>query len=232
MKNMISIIIPAYNEERVIERCLTDVGRKMRELRRDYEIIVVEESSDMTPEIVKKLAGRNRNIRHIHSSARLGKGGAIAAGISASRGEKIIFMDADLSTDLEYLPQLIRELDRHDLVMGSRYHPSSNVRRTFLRLAFSKIYTAFFRLMFGLNFRDVQCGFKGFSRRLANSIAPEIRSSGFFWDTELVYLAKKHGYSIKEIGIEWHERKGGLKVTMKMACSLLVASLRLFLRNI
>ncbi|MBI5061121.1 MAG: glycosyltransferase [Candidatus Aenigmarchaeota archaeon] len=229
---MISIIIPAYNEEKVIEKCITSLGREIRRITRDYEIIIVEESNDRTPEIVEKLAKKSKKIIHIHSNVRLGKGGAIERGVQASKGSKIIFMDADLSTDLSYLNVLISKLDEYDLVIGSRYHPSSKIKRTFLRLVLSKIYSALFRIAFGLNFRDIQCGFKGFTKKLAAEIIPQIHSKDFFWDTELVYLAKKNGFRIREIEIEWKERKGGIRTTIKMVKSMLFSSTRLFFRRL
>ena len=101
---MISIIIPAYNEERILKKNISIILKRIGPiLHENYEIIIVEEGSDNTSRIAEDLA-RNRKIRHIHSKERLGKGGAIEKGIVHSRGDKIMFMDIlrDLSTYIRY----------------------------------------------------------------------------------------------------------------------------------
>ena len=122
---MISVILPVYNEEGYVGRNTPLILRELKKIDKSCEIIIVEESSDNTPAIAENLAKNYKSIRHCHFDKRLGKGKAIENGIKISCGDKIIFMDIDLSVDLSALSTLIKMLDTYDVVIGSRYHRKS-----------------------------------------------------------------------------------------------------------
>lgn len=208
---MITLIIPTYNEASILEKNLAIIEKQLsnvaKSLKEGYEIIIVEESNDETPVIAEKLARKNRHVRHLHSDKRLGKGGAIELGTKAAKGEKVAFLDLDLATGLDSLEPLIKNLDNYDIVIGSRYLPSSRIDRVPLRLFLSKVYSILTRLILRLEPRDLQCGFKAFRKGVALKIFPYIEHKWFYWDTEFLMYAVKLGYSIKEIPIRWHETK-------------------------
>ena len=130
---MISVIVPAYNEERLVRKNTILIRKEMESIKKtfgeNYEIIIVEESSDKTPEICNILAKKYKEIIHIHSDKRLGKGGAIEKGILVSKGEKIIFMDVDLSTPLDITKNVLEKMVKYDIVITSRYNSMANVKR-------------------------------------------------------------------------------------------------------
>lgn len=228
---MISLVLPAYNEEACIEKNLMLLLKEMRKLGEKFEIVIVEESSDRTPEIVGVLSRRFKEIKHVHFNRRLGKGGAVVKGIMLARGERLFFMDADLAVGLSAIKPLLDELRFHDVVIGSRYHKKSKTTRTALRLFLGRAYAVLPRLALGVRVGDFQCGFKGFRKVAARKLAGCAKSSGVFWDTEVLYCAGKYGFDVKEIPIRWEEKKGrSTKISMKtifyMGSKLLVLFLR------
>lgn len=231
---MFSVIIPSYNEEDYIEENLLKITGALERTGAGYELVVIEESSDRTPEIVERLSAKYSKLKHLHFNSRLGKGRAVEKGIEVSKGEYVIFMDADLSTDLSSLPLLMRELEKNDIVVGSRYHKNSRTKRMFVRLFLGRSYSMLVSLLLGLRISDAQCGFKGFRKSCAVKIIPMVRNKGFFWDTEFLFYAKKLGYKMKEIPITWTEKtvrgsgSGKIKNIIYMGKSLL----RLFARSI
>ncbi len=204
---MISIVLPVYNEEGYIGKNTLLILKEVRKICKNFEIIIVEESSDNTPIIAENLAKKYKEIKHFHSDRRLGKGKAIEAGIKFSLGDKIIFMDIDLSVDLSALKLLVDTLDKYDIVVGSRYHPNSKTKRTILRLLIGRSYGTLTRFILGTNVRDFQCGFKGFRKNVAKDVIRYTTSPGVFWDTEILFIAKRLGFSIKEIPVSWIEKK-------------------------
>jgi glycosyltransferase involved in cell wall biosynthesis len=164
---------------------------------------------------MKKLCRRYKEIKHARSERRLGKGGAVENGIKLAKGEKIAFLDLDLSTNLSALPELIGRLDEFDMVIGSRYHPAAKAKRVPLRWLLSRTYSVLVRILLGLPYRDIQCGFKAFRKEVA-SVFPLIRNKSFFWDAEFVFFAKRAGFGIREIPVEWHETKENITTTWMM----------------
>ncbi len=203
---MLSIIIPAYNEENVLKDNILSI-LKAAGKNGEYELIIVEESSDRTPEIASQLAGEHPEIRHIHSEVRLGKGGGIEVGVKEARGEKIVFMDVDLSTDLSSLPELVSSLDSFDVVVGSRFHPRSRVKRLLHRKILSYCLAKLVSILFGFPVSDTQCGFKGFRRDAIRDVIPHIKEKGWFWDVEMLYYASRLGYTLSSVPVVWEEKR-------------------------
>lgn len=223
---MISIILPVYNEEELIRQNTLRIIREMKKRKKSYEIIIIEESSDRTPEIVDEMGKKYKIVRHFHFGRRLGKGRAVEYGIKKARGNWIIFMDIDLAVDLSALDTMISALEKYDVVVGSRYHRESKTRRTLLRLFLGRIYAVLSRRVLGLNVSDFQCGFKGFRNAAGKAVIKGTRTAGVFWDTEFLYQAKSKGYTICEIPVAWEEKKGrstkiGIKTIFYMWSNLM-----------
>jgi len=208
---MITLVLPIYNDAYNTKRNMQKIIRKMNDLKRkfneSYEIIVVEESTDSTPEIIKKFVTENKNIRHMHYDKRLGKGGALKRGIMKSRGNKILFMDIDLSTDIASVDKMVEKLDDYDIVAGSRFHPLSRVLRPYYRSCFGFGLSIIVRLLFGIPVKDTQCGFKGYRKEPIRRILRIVKNNEWFWDIEVFYYAKKFSYNICEIPVSWKYNK-------------------------
>src|SRR3972149_6819016 len=230
---MISVILPAYNEEDYIEGNVSRIIREMERITKEYEVIVVEESSDKTPEIIQRLKKKYRKIRHFNFNRRLGKGKPLEYGIKVARGKSVIFMDIALATDLSALRLMVDELKHNDIVIGSRYHPQSRTDRTALRVFLGRSYALLLRVMFLSPLRDHQCGFKGFRKDAGLKIIQHTASAGTFWDTEFLFFARKCGFKIKEIPVVWNETRGrSAKISLKLIALFAFSSVRLFFTNL
>jgi len=230
----LSILLPMYNEAKRIENCIREVEKAAKSFSSSYEIIVAEDgSTDGTDIIAQHLVENNPRIKHLHSPVRLGKGRAIKNALRVAKGDIIVFLDADLATNLEYLPQVVATAKHNrGMAIGSRLIRESKVRRSILRTFFSLVYNTFVRMLFLDSIHDHQCGFKAISRELAMVLMKKVKSNGFCIDTEMIVQAKKIGFPVAEIGVEWTEwrQKGESKVrlfrdALKMGMEML--SLRL-----
>jgi glycosyltransferase involved in cell wall biosynthesis len=144
----------------------------------------------------------------LHSSARLGKGKAIKKALALAKGDVIVFMDVDLSTSLDYLPQFVQLVQRHrGMAIGSRHVKGSKVQRRFSRTLSSLAYNLFVRILFRDGVHDHQCGFKAMSREVAQVLLDKTVSDGFFFDTEMILWCKKLGVPVTEVGVEWTETR-------------------------
>ena len=204
MRCDISVVIPAYNEA---ERLGSTLERTVDYLSRrglSYEVLVVDDGSrDRTVEVAEGFAGRGvRVIRHAQNR---GKGAAIKTGVLASRGAEVLLSDADASTPIEELEKLQRWLPEAPVVLGSRAVAGADVRRhqPFYRELMGKTFNRIIRLagVHGLN--DTQCGFKLLEGNAAREIAAGLTIEGFAYDVELVWLARRHGYKVVEVGVVW-----------------------------
>jgi glycosyltransferase AglD len=211
----ISILLPAFNEAVQIERCILDVEAAVKVFSKSYEIIVSEDgSTDGTVAIVERMAKGNPNLFLLHSPTRLGKGRGIKNALSFSKGKIITFMDVDLATDLDCLPQLLRMVkENRGMAIGSRYVKGSVVQRKVSRTLFSLTYNILVRLLFLDGIHDHQCGFKTMSREVAEVVLSGSKSDGYFFDTEMIVRCKNLGFPVVEVPVKWSERnKGGSKV--------------------
>jgi len=208
-KKDISIVLPVYNEASRIEDCVNKVERAVSALSSSYEIIVAEDgSTDGTSYIVAKLSEGNPRLSFLHSPVRLGKGKAIKSALRLARGDVIVFMDADLSASLKYLQRIVHiAKEQRGLAIGSRHVKGSRVQRPFARTLSSLTYNLLARVLFLDGVRDHQCGFKAMSREVADVVRDNVKSDGFFFDTEMILQCKRFGFSVVEVGVEWSETK-------------------------
>jgi glycosyltransferase involved in cell wall biosynthesis len=230
----ISLVIPAYNEERRIERTLKDVTASLDyRTDKEYEVLVVMDGcTDKTSLLVEEiLSKKNSNAISLIFPNRLGKGGAIIEALKHTKGQYIAFIDADGSIPISELIRLIDLAQKYDLVVGSRYKKTSKVYlgRPLKRALFSRTFNVLTKLLFwkirGIS--DTQCGVKVFNRRLVDKISKDLLITDFVFDVNLIYAALKEGFTVREVGIEWAEQEGGklsvgfLKSSIVMTLSLL-----------
>jgi len=203
----LSVVIPAYNEA---ER-IGDTLKKIYEyfLTRDYryEIIVVDDgSTDDTRRVVKKIAREIPFVRLLENGVNRGKGYSVKAGVVNSHGEIILFSDADLSTPIQEVDKLADWLGMGcDIAIGSRALPGSEilVRQPRPREFMGKVFNRLVQLLTISGIRDTQCGFKVFKKEAARVLFEKQTVWGFGFDVEILFIASKSGYRIKEIPIKW-----------------------------
>jgi len=230
----LSLIIPAYNEEKRLPKTLTEVDSYLRTRDYDYEILVVNDGSgDKTVEIAKNLIPGIKNLRVTGYNRNQGKGYAVRFGMMEAKGDFRLFSDADNSTSVDQVEKMWPEIEKGaDIVIGSRDikgavldPPQPWIRQMFLGEGFK----LFRKLVLGLwKIEDTQCGFKCFSKEAAENIFPKCRISRFAFDPEILIIAEKMGYKIKEIPVYWKndlESKVKFKSILKIALDLFVIKL-------
>jgi dolichyl-phosphate beta-glucosyltransferase len=204
----LSIVIPAYNEAERILPTLGAMAVVISGLGYTWEIIVSDDGSkDNTVQLVEELGWKNlRVIKH----ANTGKGGAVKRGVLASRGNYILFADADNSTPVEELPKLMSKLhEGFDLAIGSRAaNGAKEENKNILRHLISWGLRTVAGLLSGVRVKDTQCGFKLFSRDAAQELFQRQQMLGFSFDLELLYLANKLGYKVIEVPVHWFDAPG------------------------
>ncbi len=201
---MLSIIIPTFNEEKRIRPTLEALTKFLR-WRCTFEIVVVDDGADATAEIVRGFSKKNPKVKVIHLARSAGKGCAVRRGLLAARGNEILVYDADAAVPPSEIPKILRSLQTFDVVVGARKKSVGPFYRRLIRSG----YNLFVRVLFGWSFSDTQCGFKALRRGAARSLAREMRCDGYAFDVELIALARKHGFSIVEIPVEWKHVAGG-----------------------
>jgi len=206
----INITIPVYNEEQILEaNVLRLFDFCQKNLLDQWQIIIADNAStDQTKAIAQKLSQIHPQII-CFSLLQKGKGLAIKQSWQNFLADYYIFMDADLSTNLAALPALIHELknSQFDLVVGSRYLPDSQLKRTWIRIIISKIYNLLVQILFNCPVKDMANGFKGTNQKIIANVLPLVQNNKWFFDSELILLAHLNGYQIKEIPVVWQEAK-------------------------
>jgi len=202
-----SLVIPVFNEEKVVENSIKKVYEKLEELGYDFEIIVADDgSTDSTPEIVGKLQKKYKNLELFRREKNMGRGEILSLAFKVAKGKYIGFTDIDLAVDLKYLAGLVENLKHGDVATGSRWLQSSKVERGIFRWTISYFYNAFVRRLFNSKVHDHQCGFKSFRRNAALKLISECKikkDRRWAWDTEMLIRAQKHKFKIIEFPVEW-----------------------------
>lgn len=210
MVTTVDIVIPVLNEEVALPGCVEKLYTFIAENPdRDWRIVVADNgSTDRTTEIATELAEKHSNLSLSKLDQR-GRGRALKKAWGESDADVRLYMDVDLSTDIKALPALVAAVadDGYEVAVGSRLIKGSEVvDRTLKREITSRGYNILIHLFFPLTkFKDAQCGFKAISRRTAESILPLVKDNAWFLDTELLLLAGKAGYGIKEIPVHWED---------------------------
>lgn len=202
---MISIIVPAYNEEKRIQNMLNPYIDYFFNRYSDCEIIVICDGRDRTAEIVKSMAAIYARIKLFEYASRLGKGGAIIEGFRKSSGDILGFVDADESVSPYQFEKLLSELKNCDCAIASRRIQGSQIlkKQSLRRQILSKVFNLISNGLFILKINDTQCGAKVFKKEVFDAVAPKLESKGFEFDVELLWRIKNEGFSIREIPITW-----------------------------
>lgn len=208
----LSIVIPAYNEEAVIKKTLERVAEYLDINHPSYEIIVVcDGSKDSTATIAERFA-RERgpdNIKVVARADNMGKGFSVRQGCLQAYGDYVIFTDADLSTPIDEIEKLLKWLEEgYDIAIGSRALKESDIqiRQAWYRELMGKIFNLFVQVFAIKGIKDTQCGFKGFKKEAARKIFRLQTINGFSFDVEVLHIAIRLGYKIKEVPIRWLNR--------------------------
>jgi len=228
LKPTYSIVIPAYNESSRLGATLDKVLAYVHQQGWDAEVIVVNDgSNDNTAEIVRTLAEKDPALRLIENPGNRGKGYSVRNGMLHAEGRMVLFSDADLSSPIEEAPKLLQALEAGaDIAIGSRWlrAETQTQRQPLHRQLFGRIFNLLLRMMLGLHFADTQCGFKAFKRPAVEAIFPLQKIERWGFDPEILFLAKKFGYKIKEIPVLWghsggtriHPLRDGSRMFMEM----------------
>lgn len=203
----VSLVIPAYNEENRITSTLEKTISYLDNFLLDYEIIVVNDGSyDKTVNVVNVIASRNPYIKLINLPKNSGKGFAVRTGMLSATGELILFMDADGATPINEIAKLIAAIEGGaDIAIASRSIKDENTRiigklhRKVMRFVLNFIVRTFLRL----DIYDTQCGFKVFKHNVVKELFSRQRIFDYGFDIEILFLAKKLGYKIAEIPVNW-----------------------------
>ncbi len=220
----LSIVIPAYNESARIENALERVMSCVAKQGWDAEVLVVDDgSTDVTTDIVQHWMERYPRLHLIQNEGNRGKGYSVRNGLLQAAGEVVMFTDADLSAPMEEAELLMAAIaDGADVAIGSRWMDKTRqtIHQPLYRRFFGRCFNWVTRTVMGLPFKDTQCGFKAFKRPAAQVIFRLQRIERWGFDPEILFIARKLGYEIREVPVTWghdeRSRMSYLKDGMKM----------------
>lgn len=212
----VDVVIPVYNEQAELGSSILMLQNRLTELSQDrpeltWQIVIADNAStDQTWNLACTLATRfPLTVRAVHLPLK-GRGRALKAVWGSSRARALAYMDVDLSTDIQQIPQLIDPIleGTADVCFGSRLLPTSQVTRCRKREFISRSYNRMLQAYLGVAFRDAQCGFKAVSAEAARALLPLIEDDEWFFDTELLVRAERMGIATCEFGVKWVEDAG------------------------
>jgi glycosyltransferase involved in cell wall biosynthesis len=204
----VDVVIPVLNEAHVLEKSVEEV-RSFLAANTDWawQVVVVDNgSTDGTDRVARTLVERHGDVRFLQLPQR-GRGRALRHAWTQSDADIMSYTDVDLSTELAALPRLVEGIAAgdYDLGTGSRLLAASQTTRSAKREFISRCYNLMVKAVLWTSFSDAQCGFKVVSRRVVQEIVPHIKDQSWFFDTELLVLAEKHGYRIMDLPVRWIE---------------------------
>jgi glycosyltransferase involved in cell wall biosynthesis len=202
---VLDVVIPVYNEETQLAASVERVREHLALLPWSFRITIADNAStDSTEQIGRHLERRYDDVRLLRLEAK-GRGRALRAAWSGSDAAVLVYMDVDLSTDLDALLPLVAPLisGHSDLAIGSRLAGSARVRRGLKRELISRSYNLILRTTLRVGFSDAQCGFKAIRREAAAELLPLIEDQEWFFDTELLTVAERAGLRIHEVPVDW-----------------------------
>jgi glycosyltransferase involved in cell wall biosynthesis len=220
----LSIVIPAYNESARIERTLARVMECVEQQGWDAEVLVVDDGSrDDTAAIVGRWMELYPRLHLVQNPGNKGKGYSVRNGLLQAAGDVVMFTDADLSAPMEEAERLMAAIaDGADVAIGSRWMDKTRqtIHQPLYRQFFGRCFNAITRIVMGLPFKDTQCGFKAFKRPVAQIVFRLQRIERWGFDPEILFIARKLGYRIREVPVTWghdeRSRMSYLKDGMKM----------------
>ncbi|MGW3347524.1 glycosyltransferase [Nonomuraea rubra] len=203
---LVEVVVPVHNEQRALRASITRLQTYLaRNFPYGFRITIADNAStDNTWQIATELAGELPDVRAVHLDEK-GRGRALRRVWSQSEADVVSYMDVDLSTDLDaFLPLVAPLLSGHsDLAIGTRLARAARVERGPKREFISRSYNLLLRLGMGAGFSDAQCGFKAVRTEIAQALLPGVEDEQWFFDTELLLLAERHGLRIHEVPVDW-----------------------------
>jgi dolichyl-phosphate beta-glucosyltransferase len=202
----LSIVIPAYNEEHRLPRTLEQTFSFLQEQSYSAEVLIIENgSTDRTLELAGKFAAQYQNLQVFQEKIR-GKGNAVRRGMLEARGEYRIFCDADLSMPIAEINKFIPPvLNNTDIAIASREVPGAvRYDEPYYRHLTGRVFNNLIRLLVLPDLQDTQCGFKCFRAEIAEEVFHYQKLTGWSFDVEVLYIAQRKGYRIREIPIDWY----------------------------
>ncbi|MBA2541626.1 MAG: glycosyltransferase family 2 protein [Deltaproteobacteria bacterium] len=209
----LSIIVPAYNEEKRLPPTLERLHAFMSTQPLRYEIVVVDDGSkDNTCGVVEASMSTIANLRLVRQVPNKGKGAAVRLGMLEARGQIRVMCDADCSMPPEQLPLLLAPIIacKADIAIGSRYvdGAKTDVKQPFYRVLWSRLANKVIQRSLVPGIKDTQCGFKAFTAESARNLFSVAKINGWAFDLEILALAKRRGFEIAEVGVEWKDDRG------------------------
>lgn len=230
----ISIVVPAYNESERIEHNILDCADTLSNFGYDYEIIVVDDGSSDETHLAafRACSSHPERIRIIRYDENSGKGNALMCGSAYARGEYVVFLDADMELHPEQLPLFfeIMAAKKCDAVIGSKYHPASNVQYPSNRRLYSIGYFLLVKALFGLPLRDTQTGLKVFRRNLLSDVLPRLLAKRFAFDIELLVNAHALGYTMSDAPVTLRFSRGFGRIKFKDIVDIALDTMAIFYR--
>jgi len=204
----VDLVIPVLNEAHVLERSVSTVRAFLAEhLPGSSRVVIVDNgSTDGTDVVGRRLAETWSDVRFLQLPQR-GRGRALRHAWTTSDADVMCYTDVDLSTELAALPRLVHAIveEGYHVATGSRLMRASRTTRSPKREFISRSYNLFVKAVLWTSFSDAQCGFKAVSRRAVAEIVPEVKDQSWFFDTELLVLAEKWGYGVRDVPVRWTE---------------------------
>ena len=227
-RSRISVMIPVYNGEAYLGEAVESV---LSQSYRPIEVLVVDDgSSDGTAELVRARPETTPDpatgtALRVLAVPHAGKGAAVRAGMLAAQSDLVLFADADMATPPDQIPLLIESLASHDVVLGSRIQADgSDMRATqpWYRRTLGKAFHLLASIWVVGPVKDTQCGFKGFTRSVAHDLFSRQQITSIVFDVELIFLARRRGYSLAVVPIRWADKRGS-RMRARPALALRVA---------
>ncbi len=230
-----SVVLPAYNERHRLPQYLERIRDYLEaHYPGAYELIVVDDgSTDGMAELLQSISANWPSLRVIRHEVNQGKGAAVRTGILASRGEHVLFADADGAAPIDQEARLTESLrEGADIAIGSRLLPNDpeEVSRRKTRGLLGRMFAAVARRLLKIPVRDTQCGFKMFRGAVARSLFQEIQQTGSLFDLEVLGVATRRGWKIVEVPIRWTDVPGGHFHPIRQLPRILYELLRLWRR--
>lgn len=217
----LSLIIPAYNEEKRITPFLDSIASFITQNPNAIgEIIIVDDGSrDKTPQVAQTYQNRIPQLKLISFPQNQGKGAAIQAGVAQAQGDYVVFIDADGATPISELPKMAQALTKSDIAIGNRWMPGAKTARHSLIRRFAGWSYRTYMSLYGLGQIDTMCGFKGYRKEVAKQLFSQLQEKRWLFDTEIAYRAVQHGYHITNVPINWESKDGS-----KLSTTTLISS--------
>ena len=206
----VDLVIPCYNEERTLAASVEKLRAwcEVHLAAYRWRIVVADNAStDGTMAVAERLAVEDPDgVRALHLD-RKGRGRALNRAWLESPADAMCYMDVDLSTDVAMITPLLAGVleEGYDVAYGSRVSRGSDIERSLKREINSRGYIAFIKLLFWTKFADAQCGFKAMTHDAAQQLLPHVQDGEWFFDTELLIMAEKGGWKLKEVPVRWVE---------------------------